>query len=98
MARHYIDIYAIIGIFLMMVPIMAWIMILRTQYSTLKQGTLRVQILSTRTALFLPTYAIVIWLSLVFPSLYMLLEVPISVAEGKKLSVHIISTGLTQTL
>ena len=98
MARHYIDIYAIIGIFLMMVPIMAWIMILRTQYSTLKQGTLRVQILSTRTALFLPTYAIVIWLSLVFPSLYMLLEVPISVAEGINFLLTNISSGFTQIL
>ena len=65
-----------------MVPVMSWIMILRTQFQTLKQGTLRVQILSTRTALFLPAYAAVIWLSLVFPSLYMLLEVPISIAEG----------------
>ena len=77
-----IDIYSLIGISLVCIPLIAWIGILRAHYLTLKVGTLRVQVLTTRIALFLPTYACLLWLSLTFPSMFGIIEAPIAIAEG----------------
>lgn len=77
-----IDIYSLIGIALVCIPCTAWYGILRAHYLTLKAGSLRVQVLTARIALFLPTYALLLWLSLTFPSLFGVLEAPIAIAEG----------------
>ena len=78
-----IDIYSLIGIALVCIPCTAWYGILRAHYLTLKAGSLRVQVLTARIALFLPTYALLLWLSLTFPSLFGVLEAPIAIAEGR---------------
>jgi hypothetical protein len=51
-------------------------------YETLYKKTLRISVLSCRSAIFLPTYSFIMWISLVIPSLYLPMQVPIAVAEG----------------
>lgn len=82
MAIHFFDVYAGVGLVLVFVPVLAWLGILRSHHQSLTVGTERVQVLIVRTSLFLPTYAILLWLSLVLPPLYPILEGPIAVAEG----------------
>lgn len=72
--------FAAIG--LAMVPILTYITILTKQHRMLCRSTYRVQVLSTRTVLFLPTYTVLVWLMLVFPGLAAALEIPVSIAEG----------------
>ena len=103
MSVHFFDIYAGIGLALMVVPFVAWFGIFYNHHKTLKVsgawriianplrciilstvqvGTERVQVLVVRNALFLPTYATLLWLSLVLPPLFPILEGPIAIAEG----------------
>lgn len=79
----FFDIYAIIGLCLVGVPVTAWLGIMLNHYKTLRVGTERVQVLIVRNSLFLPTYAILIWLSLVLPALFNIMEGPIAIAEGE---------------
>jgi hypothetical protein len=84
MAVHFFDIYAAIGLGLVCVPIIAWLGILFNHHKTLKVGTERVQVLIVRNSLFLPTYAFLLWLSLILPPLFPILEGPIAIAEGEE--------------
>jgi hypothetical protein len=77
-----VDVVDIVGLLLMAVPIAAYCLIVRRQHRMLKKHTARVQILSTRTALFLPTYAIFMYLCLIMPGIAAGMEVPIAIAEG----------------
>ena len=72
----------IIGIFLLLVPFSAWILILFKQYEQIKSKTYRLHVLICRTCLFLPFYAILIWLSLIEPQLYAGLQVVFALVEG----------------
>lgn len=72
--------FAAIG--LVAIPIITYCTILTKQHRMLNHATYRVQVLSTRTVLFLPTYAVLVWLTLVFPGLAAALEVPVSLAEA----------------
>jgi hypothetical protein len=78
-----------IALALAAIPCLAWIGILRAHYLTLRIGTQRVQVLTTRIALFLPTYAILLWISFVVPNLFGIMEAPIAIAEGHPLSVSL---------
>jgi hypothetical protein len=101
MAVHFFDIYAAIGLGLVCVPVTAWLGILFNHHKTLKVGTERVQVLIVRNSLFLPAYAILLWLSLVFPVLYPILEGPIAIAEGEQwhpLPPAYLSVSLTPSL
>lgn len=84
MGYHFFDIYAAIGLGLVCVPFTAWLGILNNHHKTLKVGTERVQVLIVRNSLFLPTYATLLWLSLVLPPLYPIIEGPIAIAEGAR--------------
>ena len=44
--------------------------------------TLRLSVLSTRTALFLPIYSTIMWLSVLVPDLYLALQIPTALFEG----------------
>jgi hypothetical protein len=72
----------IVGFFLMLSPFYAYYKLVTKTHENLYRKSLRLSVLSCRTALFLPTYSFIIWLSLIVPWLYFPLEVPISVAEG----------------
>ena len=72
----------IIGIFLLLVPFTAWVLILFKQYELIKAKTYRLHVLICRTCLFLPLYAIFIWLSLVEPQLYAGLQIAFALVEG----------------
>jgi hypothetical protein len=71
-----------IALALAAIPCLAWFGILRAHYLTLRIGTQRVQTLTTRIALFLPTYALLLWFSFVIPNLFAIMEAPIAIAEG----------------
>ena len=70
------------GLAVILVPFFAYYRILCVSFSNLHASTLRIQTLSTRTAIFLPVYSVIIWVSLVFPVAYVPLEVPTALAEG----------------
>lgn len=72
----------IIGTVLLTIPFISYGIIVNKQYKNLRASTARVQILSTRTALFLPTYAFLVWVILLFPHLGPGMEVPLAVCEG----------------
>lgn len=78
----YIDIYALIGLFLMLFPFVAWYFVAAAQHKTLKNGVYRVQVLSTRCALMLPSYAVLIFIAVCKPKIIEIMEVPIAIAEG----------------
>lgn len=76
------DILGGVGLFLVCIPCYSYYRILCVSYTNLQPTTLRILTLSTRTAIFLPVYSVIIWLSLVVPVLYVPLEVPTALAEG----------------
>lgn len=78
----YMDNFSIVGLVLAIFPIMAWIAVSRTQHNNLKDGLLRLQVLSARTALMLPSYAILIWITLFEPRSAYIMAFPIAIAEG----------------
>lgn len=70
---------------ILLAPLFSYYALLRVSYKMILQqdpSTQRIQILSTRTALFLPIYSVIIWVSLVAPVLYVPLQVPTALAEG----------------
>lgn len=77
-----VDLLALIGFFIMLIPVIAWLLIGRSHFSLLKESTVRVQVLATRTCLFLPTYAFCMWISLVAPILDAATEIPIAIMEA----------------
>ncbi len=79
---NHIDWKDLVGFFLTCIPILTYFVIVKKQYRMLKRSTARVQILSTRTALFLPSYAICVYASLVVPEIAAAVEVPTAIAEG----------------
>jgi len=83
MAWHDFDILGVVGLVIVIIgPLFAYYRILCVSYANLQPSTLRIQLLSTRTAIFLPVYSVIIWVSLVAPILYVPLEVPTALAEG----------------
>ena len=75
-------ILAVIGTVLLFGPLLAYYRILTDSYKNAQLSTLASQINASRTALFLPTYAVIMFLSLVIPVLFLPLQIPISIAEG----------------
>jgi hypothetical protein len=57
-------------------------LVFRNQWKYRKVETYRLQVLSTRVALFLPLYAFFILISLLVPESFQVLEILISIAEG----------------
>ena len=89
--NHDWDMADFVAIGLMGIPIVTYAAILTKQHGMLERSTYRVQVLSTRTVLFLPTYAVLVWLTLVFPGLAAAFEIPVSIAEGQSTCAVIIS-------
>jgi hypothetical protein len=59
-----VDKFTGLGFIFVFAPLAAWYLLCKRQYELRKEGTLRIQVLSTRTALFLPMYSTLIWISL----------------------------------
>jgi hypothetical protein len=72
----------VIGFFLLAGPFYAYYKLIVATHANLYRKTLRISVLAARSALFLPVYSTIMWLSLVAPSLYLPLQIPISIAEG----------------
>jgi hypothetical protein len=73
---------AVFGTILLLVPLVVYYHLIQTTYLHLYKATIGIQVLATRTAMFLPAYSLVMWLSLVIPQLYLPLQVVISIFEG----------------
>ena len=73
---------SISGFVLLMVPFFTYYKLIETTHMGLIRKTLRISVLSCRTAVFLPAYSICMWFSLIIPSLYLPLQILVSVAEG----------------
>jgi hypothetical protein len=74
---------ALAGILLTLVPIIAWILIVRKQYAlSINKKTYRISVLTARTSLFLPLYAIYLWISVLDPYTNDALEPFYAVVEG----------------
>jgi len=71
-----------ISILLVALPLIAYGFIFLSQYRALTKKALRLQVLVTRVSLFLPTYATLIFISLLAPKLFAGLEILIAIAEG----------------
>ena len=67
---------------LMLVPVVAYLALIRTQYLNLQKKTYRLTVLCVRTAMFLPLYAFFVYISVLVPSSYVLNTVVITVVEG----------------
>jgi len=77
-----VDNLAGIAFIFMIIPIIAYGFILWSQYSKLDSDNQRLTIMSTRTALFLPLYALLMWISLVGPKAFAALTILITMVEG----------------
>ena len=66
----------------LLVTIISFLLVFYWQYSKLDNDTNRLVIITTRLALFLPLYGILIYISLAIPVLYLALEVPTAIIEG----------------
>jgi len=73
---------ALAGIILAIVPIIAWIYIVRKQFDISNRKTYRINVLTARTSLFLPLYAIYLWISVLDPYTNEALEPFYAVVEG----------------
>jgi len=71
-----------VSILLVALPLVAYILIVKAQWATLTKSAYRLQVLVTRVSLFLPTYATLMFVSLLVPKLFAGLEVLIAIAEG----------------
>ena len=67
---------------LMLVPVVAYLALIRTQYLNLQKKTYRLTVLCARTAMFLPLYAFFVYISVLVPSSYVLNTVVITIVEG----------------
>jgi len=67
---------------LMLVPLLAYVAVIRAQYLGLSKKTYRLTVLCVRTAVFLPLYAFLMYISALVPRAYVLLTVIITVVEG----------------
>lgn len=67
---------------LLFIAYASYVGILFAQKAYLGTLTLKLSVLSTRTALFLPIYATIMWLSLVVPDIYLALQIPTALFEG----------------
>lgn len=78
-----------VGLAMLLVPIIAWVYCGYRQHGFLKESTLRLQQLSTRTSMFLPAYSFFMWISLIAPEVGVALEIPVSIVEGYRLTFFI---------
>ena len=76
------DDIAKICLFLMLVPVLTYIAIIRGQFVGLQKKTYRLTVLCVRTAMFLPLYAFLMYISLLVPRAYVALTVIITIVEG----------------
>lgn len=82
MSRDRLDTLSKISIIFLLVPWIAFFIIVGFQSFKLRTATLRVQILSTRLATFLPFYATVLFLCVVLPEAYLGLQIVIAFIEA----------------
>ena len=75
-------IVVLFGLLLLSAPFYAYYQLICVTHATLYKKTLRTSVLACRTAIFLPAYSSIMWVSLALPSLYLALQIPISIAEG----------------
>jgi hypothetical protein len=71
-----------ISVIFLLVPWLAFFIILGVQSAKLRVPTLRIQVLSTRLATFLPFYATVLFLCVVLPDAYLGLQIVIAIIEA----------------
>ncbi len=71
-----------IGIGCCVFIIAIYFLVIKKQYSYFKEKSYRLQVLSTRAAMSLPVYSIVMMLSLIYPQAFYALKVPVAVFEG----------------
>lgn len=71
-----------IGLLLVLFPIFSYVLILISQFRDLNAVCYRLQVLNTRTAFYLPFYAALIYISLVWPGTYIALQIPVTFYEG----------------
>lgn len=72
----------IIGLVLLLFPFAAWLLVFNKQFEISTPKTYRVNVLIARTALYLPLYAIFVWVSLIEPVLYDGLQILFAIVEG----------------
>ena len=70
------------GMVLMLISFVTWYLTASKQYKNLKQSTLRLQVISVRLSLFLPAYALWVWISLVSPDVGVIMGLPIAITEA----------------
>jgi hypothetical protein len=73
---------AIIGIFLCLVPFTAWYLIMLRQHENVTEKTYRINVLLARTSLFLPAYALCVWISCMEPQLYEGMQICFAIIEA----------------
>jgi hypothetical protein len=76
------DLLALICLPFLVVTVIVFFIIAYSQYKQLGSGTNRLNILTTRLALCFPFYAILVYLVILFPIIFVAIEIPISVIMG----------------
>lgn len=66
----------------MLVPFLAYIAVVRLQWGYAENGNYRQTVLATRAALFLPLYAILMWIPILAPDSFTAFSVLINLVEG----------------
>lgn len=72
----------IISAILTIITFICYARVVTSQFRYLKEGTKRLQVLACRTALCIPIYAFIIFISLLAPAAYEGLQIPITLFEG----------------
>lgn len=70
---------------LLLAIIIIYLIIFRSQYAQLANGTIRLQVLVTRIALIFPLYAFLMYIALLAPAAYVALQLPLVIIEGYSL-------------
>ena len=71
-----------IGIVLTLIPFASWCYILKKQHEISNSKTYRINVLIARTSLFMPLYALFMWIALIEPNTFEALQIPFAIVEG----------------
>jgi hypothetical protein len=71
-----------LSLFFTLVPVVAFLLLVRSQYLSLQKKTYRLTVLNVRAAFFLPLYALFIFFSVIAPKSYVLVIVVVTIVEG----------------
>lgn len=82
MSGRELEVIDILGTIFFILCVISFLIVFYLQYLYINKATERLVILITRTALYLPIFALLFYIALLFPKIEVIISIPIAVTEG----------------